>query len=110
MKSKHRFSARATEGYSNGSFHTQFEPSHTLISELAKAIWESHGRPHGQDSAIWHEAERRLRAGANLANQAEPDDDVAADTRVLLGEPMDTIEGRLQPFGEQDGIRSATSL
>jgi hypothetical protein len=107
MKSKHRFSTKPTEGYSNGSSHILREPSHNEISELAKAIWEGHGRPLGQDTAIWHEAERRLRAGSDLA---AAEDDVAADTRVLLGEPADSIEGRLQPFGEQDGIRSATSL
>ena len=104
MKSKHRFSAK-TEGYSNGQPPAQ--PSHEDISALARAIWERRGRPQGQDAAIWFEAERRLRKGPRAAGD---EDDVAADTREMLGQPAVTIEGRLEEFGEQGGPRSATSL
>jgi hypothetical protein len=103
MKSKNRFSAKATEGHAPALRH----PSHDEISALARAIWEKRGCPHGQDSAIWLEAERRLRKEAELAGDVS---DVDADTREMLGEPTGTIEDRLEGFGEQSGNRSATSL
>jgi hypothetical protein len=107
MKSKHRFSANATEGVASPIPSSRRRPTHGEISALARDVWEERGHPQGQDTAIWLEAERRLlsaeiRAGAN--------DDAAADTRELLGEPSGTIEDRLQAFGEPSGSRSATSL
>jgi hypothetical protein len=35
-------------------------PSHEAISNRAKAIWESEGRPEGQDLAFWLRAEKEL--------------------------------------------------
>jgi hypothetical protein len=107
MKSKHRFSALATVASAPSQAPVLAHPSHEDISALARAIWEKRGRPHGQDAAIWFEAERRLRTGVHAAGD---EDDVAADTREMLGEPAETIEGRLESFGEQGGARSATSL
>jgi Protein of unknown function (DUF2934) len=107
MKSKHRFSPVATDGSLASKAPVQPQPSHEGISALARSIWEKRGRPHGQDAAIWLEAERRLRGGIYAAGD---EDDVAADTRVLLDQPADTIEGRLEEFGQQGGPRSATSL
>jgi hypothetical protein len=107
MKSKHRFSTVAAQGSSTAQAPSQLQPSHEGISALARSIWEKRGRPHGQDAAIWFEAERRLRAGPHAAGD---EDDVAVDTRVLLGQPAETIEGRLEEFGQQGGARSATSL
>jgi hypothetical protein len=107
MKSKHRFSTVAAQGSSTGHAPAQLQPSHEGISALARSIWEKRGRPHGQDAAIWFEAERRLRAGPHAAGDEA---DVAADTRELLGEPAETIEGRLEGFGGQGVSRSATSL
>jgi hypothetical protein len=107
MKSKHRFSAKSAEVPPAGQVAGQPPPSHESIAILARAIWEKRGRPHGQDAPIWFEAERRLRAGIKVAGD---EDDVAADTREMLGQPAETIEGRLEAFGEQGGSRSATSL
>jgi hypothetical protein len=36
--------------------------THEQIEERAKALWNQHGRPHGQDQADWFEAEAQLRA------------------------------------------------
>ena len=82
-------------------------PAHAVISASAKALWEEAGRPEGRDLAIWLEAERRLRSGFDMGR---PGDDARADTRALLGEPDDTLDDRLEGFGEQAGERSATSL
>jgi len=82
-------------------------PAHAAISASARAIWEEAGRPEGRDTAIWLEAERRLTTGFDMGR---PGDDARADTRALLGEPDDTLDGRLEGFGEQAGERSATSL
>jgi hypothetical protein len=82
-------------------------PTHEEISNNAKAIWEKAGRPQGKDTLIWLEAERRLSPEAGLSDS---DKDAFADTRALMGEPTDSIEDRLRPYGEQTGDRSATSL
>lgn len=37
-------------------------PTHEAIAARARAIWESRGRPQGQDLDIWVEAERGLRS------------------------------------------------
>jgi hypothetical protein len=83
------------------------DPTHNEISAIARKIWEKAGQPAGRDTAIWLEAEDRLRTGVDMVNAG---DDARADTRTLLGETTDTLEGRLQGFGDQGGGRSATSL
>jgi hypothetical protein len=107
MKSKHRFTARATESAAPSNTPARRQPTHGEISARAREIWEKRGRPHGQDASIWLEAERRLLAGAIGAGANEEAD---ADTRSLLGEPSGSIEDRLGAFGESSGSRSATSL
>jgi Protein of unknown function (DUF2934) len=82
-------------------------PAHAAIAATARTIWEESGRPEGRDTAIWLEAERRLRGGFDFGR---PGDDARADTRALLGEPDDTLDGRLEGFGEQAAERSVTSL
>ncbi len=37
-------------------------PTHDQIAERAYLMWESAGRPQGQDAAFWHAAERELTA------------------------------------------------
>jgi hypothetical protein len=81
------------------------QPTHDEISAVARAHWEKSGRPSGRDAEIWLNAERSLRAGA--LNSA---DDALNDTRAMLDQPTDSIEGRLEPFGEKPAERSATSL
>ncbi len=83
------------------------KPTHNEITSAARALWEKYGRPLGQDKVIWLEAERRLRAGVELWST---ESDSQADIEELLGEPADTIENRLQAFGDQRGSRSATAL
>jgi Protein of unknown function (DUF2934) len=107
MKSKHRFTAKATESVSSPAPAARPRPTHDEISARARQIWEKRGRPQGQDASIWLEAERSLLAGAIGAGA---NDDADADTRELLGEPSGTIEDRLESFGESSGNRSATSL
>ena len=107
MKLKNRVSAKTAGASAQGRAPSRLQPSHEEISALARAIWEKKGRPHGQDAAIWFEAERRLRTGEQAS---EDDEEAAADTRELLGQPAETIEGRLEEFGEQGRTRSATSL
>jgi hypothetical protein len=107
MKSKHRFSAKATESVSSPNSPSRRQPTHDEIATRAREIWEKRGRPHGQDAAIWLEAERKLLAGAIGAGA---NDEADADTREMLGEPSGTIEDRLESFGESSGSRSATSL
>lgn len=34
--------------------------SHEAISQRARELWESYGRPEGRDNEIWLEAERQL--------------------------------------------------
>jgi hypothetical protein len=92
---------------SPGSRAALREPSHDEISAHARARWEKSGRPSGRDTEIWLEAERRLRSGALWSGK---DDDVLADTREMLGEPVGSLDDRLESFGDQGGNRSATSL
>ncbi len=54
---------------------------------------------------IWLEAERRIRAG--VMGSA---DNALSDTRAMVDRPTDSIEDRLEPFGESPENRSATSL
>jgi hypothetical protein len=107
MKSKQRFTAKATESASSPNSSARRQPTHDEIATRAREIWEKRGRPHGQDTSIWLEAERKLLAGA-IGDGAN--DDADADTRDLLGEPSGTIEDRLESFGESSNNRSATSL
>lgn len=39
---------------------TRTLPLETRISQQARALWESYGRPEGRDIAIWLEAERQV--------------------------------------------------
>lgn len=45
------------------------EPSYEEISARARTIWESRGRPEGQDDEIWLDAERELQRDAVVSNQ-----------------------------------------
>ena len=38
------------------------DPSYDEISEHARNLWQSRGKPEGQDNEIWLEAERELRS------------------------------------------------
>ena len=38
-------------------------PTHDEISARARTLWESKGRPAGQDNEIWLEAEAQLKKG-----------------------------------------------
>src|SRR5580700_2051109 len=107
MKSKHRFSAKATESVTSPTPPSSRKPTQAEISALARDIWQEKGRPPGQDAAIWLEAERRLLARSISAGA---EGEAVADTQELLGEPTGTIEDRLESFGEKSGSRSATSL
>jgi DUF2934 family protein len=107
MKSKKRVTDGATPIAILEAPPVRREPTHEEISALARKTWEHRGRPHGQDAAIWFEAERRLRTHGGLDGA---DADALADTRTMLGEPTGSIEDMVQSFGEQPGSRSATSL
>jgi hypothetical protein len=107
MKSKQRFTDKATKGDASPTPSARRQPTHGEITVRAREIWEKRGRPLGQDTLIWLEAERKLLAGAVGAGA---NDDADADTRQLLGEPSGSIEDRLESFGESAGNRSATSL
>lgn len=37
------------------------DPSHDEITERARSLWEERGRPEGQDTSIWLDAETELR-------------------------------------------------
>lgn len=43
------------------------------VARRAYALWEDHGRPHGQDKEHWAQAEREL-AGADTADEVRRDD------------------------------------
>jgi|HubBroStandDraft_1064217.scaffolds.fasta_scaffold130885_2 hypothetical protein len=107
MKPKQRIAAKATESVSSTNSAVRRQPTHGEISARAREIWVKRGHPHGQDTAIWLQAERSLLAGAIGAGLS---DEADADTRQMLGEPSGTIEDRLSAFGETAGGRSATSL
>jgi hypothetical protein len=38
-------------------------PTHEEITERARTLWETRGRPIGQDDEIWLEAEAQLKKG-----------------------------------------------
>jgi SMC interacting uncharacterized protein involved in chromosome segregation len=44
-------------------------PSHDEIAQRAQQLWNERGRPHGQDDAIWLEAEKQL-AGKSESKSA----------------------------------------
>ena len=84
-------------------------PTHQEISEMARALWEHRGKPVGEDTDIWLEAEQKLQGGLHLSST---DDANFADKDHPLngeGDPSGDIEERLRSFGEP-GARSATSL
>ena len=39
---------------------TRTRPLHQAVEARARELWESYGRPQGQDEKIWLEAERQL--------------------------------------------------
>jgi hypothetical protein len=43
--------------------------THGQIADRARAIWEQHGRPQGQDENIWHEAEDQLKREIGMVAQ-----------------------------------------
>lgn len=102
MKSNKTFSG----GIPNGATPPlRRQPTHGEISAYARTHWEKLGRPEGRDMEIWLEAERRIRAG--VMGSA---DNALSDTRAMVDRPTDSIEDRLEPFGESPENRSATSL
>ena len=107
MKSKQRFTSKATKGDASPTPSARRQPTHDEVTARAREIWENRGRPQGQDLSIWLEAERKLLSGA-IGKGAN--DDADADTREMLGEPNGSIEDRLESFGESANNRSATSL
>ena len=46
-------------------------PTHEAISHRAHQLWLEHGRPAGQDDAIWLSAERQLTAKAAAHDAAQ---------------------------------------
>lgn len=46
--------------------------SHEDISQKAKELWESYGRPAGRDEEIWLEAERLLQSPSPLPSTSAP--------------------------------------
>ncbi|AHX13213.1 hypothetical protein CH75_08185 [Dyella jiangningensis] len=41
------------------------------VRQMAHRIWESEGRPHGQDERHWHMAERLVEANERAVFEAE---------------------------------------
>jgi hypothetical protein len=85
-------------------------PTHVEISTRAHAIWERRGYPDNQDTVIWLEAERELCGGARSDAARNPAVDEAVRPLGELGEPVESIEERLEGFGNPPSDRSATSL
>lgn len=48
------------------------------IRQMAHRIWESEGRPHGQDERHWHMAERLVEANERVDEDREPRHDPEA--------------------------------
>ena len=48
----------------------------TLIRERAYALWESEGRPEGQEQDYWYRAERELADSESGFDDEVPDDRV----------------------------------
>jgi hypothetical protein len=83
--------------------------THEEISARAREIWESRGRPDGQDDAIWYEAERQLRADELNATE----DRRFGNSDAILdpdGDPNDDIDRRLDEMASPRTDRSSTSL
>ena len=85
-------------------------PTRVEISSRARSIWERRGYPENQDTEIWLEAERQLCAGIKSNAPRNPAVTEAAGPLGELGEPEESIEERLEGFGESPADRSATSL
>jgi hypothetical protein len=84
-------------------------PSHQEIADCARALWEHRGRPEGEDTDIWLEAEQKLQGGLHISSA---DDEHFANKESPLtndGDPSGDIEERLRSFGAPSE-RSATSL
>ena len=103
------FSKESAPLKSTAGLNQRRTPTHQEVSETARALWEHRGRPEGQDTDIWLEAERKLQGGIHVS---ESDDENFADRDQPLnndGENSGEIEERLRSFGAP-GDRSATSL
>jgi hypothetical protein len=103
------FSKESSPLKSTDALNQRRKPTHEEISETARALWEHRGRPVGEDTDIWLEAEQKLQGGihvsaADEAHFADRDQPLNND-----GEPSGEIEERLRSFGAP-GDRSATSL
>jgi hypothetical protein len=85
-------------------------PTHVEISSHARLIWERRGYPENQDTDIWLEAERQLCTGTGPVAARKPSITEAAGPLGELGEPEESIEERLEGFGNPPANRSATSL
>lgn len=61
------------------------DPSYDEISDHARGIWQSRGQPAGQDTEIWLDAERELRARAGGIPPL-PDDATRTDAALASGQ------------------------
>lgn len=48
------------------------------VARRAYSLWETQGRPHGQDKAHWEQAERELAITTDNSGQSAPPIDAAA--------------------------------
>lgn len=83
---------------------------HDAISERARELWRTRGRPEGADVEIWLEAERDL-AKRGLIPPAPPTEREARLRRAGESDEIneDELADRLGDFGESPD-RSATAL
>jgi hypothetical protein len=65
------------------------DPSTDDISERAYALWQQRGRPEGQESELWLEAEQELKRSAQHSPGAE------ASTPAVISAPTEK-KGRAQ--------------
>ena len=59
------------------------DPSHDEISEHARGLWQARGQPEGQDTAIWLDAEKELRARS--ATTPQPENATLTDAALASG-------------------------
>ncbi len=86
-------------------------PTQDAIARRARQLWDERGRPANQDTEIWHEAERQLRAEVAPPATVVSAKPARARRRPVAADEIkpEEVTERLNDFGETSR-RSATSV
>jgi hypothetical protein len=81
---------------------TTDDPSHDEITEHARGLWQSRGQPEGQDTEIWLDAERELRARS--ARPPLPGNATLTDAALASGKNQRKRGGSRSESASQSGV------